>query len=144
MGKRKRKSVKGSLIKGMSKKLPSSLLDNPIFEERLKEIMKGYSGIYALYKNKKLYYIGLTTDLHGRIKWHTKDRHAGKWDKFIIFRIKKINYLKDIETLVQNVIDTKGNRSKGNVPKDSDLNKILQEILKQHKKEIKLITKAIN
>jgi hypothetical protein len=34
----------------MSKKLPSDILENPVFRKRLKEIMKGYSGIYALKK----------------------------------------------------------------------------------------------
>src|SRR5258707_15899338 len=99
---RKRKhpqrSKKGALIKGMSKRLPSDILDNPIFQEKLKEIMKGYAGIYALYRKGKLYYVGLTRDLFGRINWHLKDRHAGKWDRFIIFRIKRVAYLKDIET----------------------------------------------
>ncbi|MEM7814405.1 MAG: GIY-YIG nuclease family protein [Candidatus Aenigmatarchaeota archaeon] len=70
----------------MSKKLPSSILEDPIFEEKLKELMKGYSGIYALYKGDELYYVGLTKNLHGRIRWHLRDRHAGKWDKFVIFR----------------------------------------------------------
>jgi len=48
--KRKEIITKGSLIKGMSKKLPSDILENPVFRKRLKEIMKGYSGIYALKK----------------------------------------------------------------------------------------------
>lgn len=65
--KRKKKTTKGVLIKGMSKRLPSEILANPVFEKRLKEIMKGYSGIYALYRKDRLYYVGLTTDLFGRI-----------------------------------------------------------------------------
>ncbi|HAL56917.1 MAG TPA: hypothetical protein DCP63_10700 [Bacteroidetes bacterium] len=75
--KRPQRSRKGALIKGMSTRLPSEILDNPIFRERLTEIMKGYAGIYALYRNEKLYYVGLTRDLFGRLNWHLKDRHAG-------------------------------------------------------------------
>ena len=62
----------------MSKRLPSEILDNPVFKKGLKEIMKGYSGIYALYRKERLYYVGLTTNLLGRINQHLKDRHAGK------------------------------------------------------------------
>ena len=42
--------------------------------------MRGYAGIYALYNGSKLYYVGLTKNLFGRIRWHLKDRHAKRWD----------------------------------------------------------------
>jgi hypothetical protein len=38
----------------MSKKLPSEILGNPAFINGLREIMKGYAGIYALYQKDKL------------------------------------------------------------------------------------------
>lgn len=139
----KRKSSKGALIKGMSKRLPSVILENAVFRKRLRAIMKGYAGIYALYVRDELYYVGLTKNLFGRINWHLSDRHAGKWDHFIIFRIKRVRYLKDIETLVTRIVDLKGNRQKGKLPPDSDINKILKEILQEHKREIKGIEKAL-
>lgn len=105
--------------------------------------MHRYAGIYALYKNKKLYYTGLTRNLLGRINWHLKDRHANKWDHFIIFRIKKVPYLKDIETLVHHLVDTRGNRSKGKVPRDADINRILRDALKDHERNIKEFKKAL-
>jgi predicted GIY-YIG superfamily endonuclease len=141
--KRPQSSKKGALIKGMSKRMPSEILDNPIFRERLQEIMRGYAGIYALYKKEKLYYVGLTRNLFGRISWHLKDRHAGRWDQFIIFRIKRVNYLKDIETLLTHLVETKGNRVKGNVPRDADISRVLRDILRIHKKEIKGIERAL-
>jgi hypothetical protein len=136
-------SSKGALIKGMSRKLPSDILGNPVFNKRLKNIMKGYSGIYALYRKNKLYYVGLTTNLLGRVNWHLKDRHRGKWDSFVIFRIKRIDYLKDIETLITHLINIPGNRVKSKVPKDADINRILRDILRQHSKEMKEIEKAL-
>ena len=141
--KNKKKSTKGALIKGMSKRLPSDILANPIFRKRLKEIMKGYSGIYALYRKENLYYVGLTTNLFGRIHKHLKDRHADKWDSFVIFRIKKVNYLKDIETLITHLVDIPGNKVKGKVPRDADINIILREILREHRKEIEKIEKVL-
>jgi len=141
---RKRKqSSKGALIKGMSRRLPSEILESPMFAQRLREIMRRYAGIYALYRKDRIYYIGLTTNLLGRIKWHLKDRHAGKWDSFIIFRIQKVRYLKDIETLIHHLVDTPGNKVKGKVPRDADLNRILREVLSEHEKAIKGIKKAL-
>jgi hypothetical protein len=97
----------------------------------------------GLYRREKLYYVGLTTNLHGRIRWHLKDRHKGKWDKFIIFRIQKVAYLKDIETLIHHIVDLPGNKVKGKVPKDADLNRILREVLHDHEKAIKGIKTAL-
>ncbi len=143
MKRSKKKSTKGALIKGMSKRLPSEILDNPVFKKRLREIMKGYAGIYALYRKNGLYYVGLTRDLFGRISWHQKDRHAGKWDRFVIFRIKRTDYLKDIETLVTHLVDLPGSRQKGKVPRDADINRILRDILRQHVREMRQIEGAL-
>ncbi len=141
---RKHKSSKGKLIKGMTKRLPYENLNDPIFIEKLRELMRGYAGIYALYKGENLYYVGLTRDLFGRIRWHLKDRHAGKWDKFMIFRIRKVGYLKDIETLITHLIDTKGNRARGRVPEDSDLNAVLRDILIERSKEYKKLKQVFD
>mgnify|MGYP001571365905 FL=1 len=137
------RSAKGALIKGMSRRLPSEILESPLFARRLREIMRRYAEIYALYRRSRLYYIGLTTNLLGRIKWHLKDRHAGKWDRFIIFRIQKVRYLKDIETLIHQLVDTRGNRVKGKVPRDADLNRILREVLVEHERAIRGIKRAL-
>lgn len=142
-GTRTKKSTRGALIKGMSGKLPSEMLLDPVFKIKLKEVMKGFAGIYCLYNKHKLYYVGLTKNLFGRIKWHLRDRHKNRWTTFIIFRIKRIGYLKDIETLITHVMDLPGNRVKGRVPKDADLGRALRSVLKQHQKEINLFKKAL-
>jgi len=141
--KKKKKTTKGALIKGMTKQLPSTILANPVFKKGLRKVMKGYSGIYALYRKDRIYYVGLTTNLFGRISWHLKDKHAEKWDSFVIFRIKRINYLKDIETLITHLVKLPGNKVKGKVPRDADINRILNLILKEHNKEIKGIASAL-
>jgi len=127
----------------MSGRLPSEILDNPAFKVRLRKIMKGYAGIYGLYRKDHLYYVGLTRNLFGRIKWHMKDRHAGKWDHFVIFRIKRVNYLKDIETLIIHLVKLPGNRARGKVPRDADINFILKHILREHVKEIRAVENAL-
>lgn len=141
--KRSRKSsTKGALIKGMSRRLPSEMLESEIFAEHFQQMMRRYAGIYALYRKNRLYYIGLTRNLLGRINWHLKDRHRGKWDSFTVFRIQRVKYLKDIETLLTHVVDTPGNRQKGKVPQDADFNRVLHHVLKEHKKAIRGLEKV--
>jgi hypothetical protein len=141
--KRSRGGTKGALIKGMTKRLPHEILQNPLFQIGLKRIMRGYAGIYALYTGVKLYYVGLTRNLFGRIRRHLKDGHARRWDSFVIFRIKRVNYLKDIETLLMELVEPPGNRVRGKVPKDADINRILKVILREETAEIRKIAKAL-
>ena len=134
---------KGALIKGMTKRLPHEILENPLFRVGLRGVMRGYAGIYALYQGSKLYYVGLTKNLFGRVRWHLRDRHAKRWDSFVIFRIKRVNYLKDIETLLMHLVATPGNRVKGKVPRDADINRVLRTILREETSEIEKIARAL-
>ena len=45
------------------------------YPEVIKSLIRRKAGVYALYKNDKLYYIGLAINLMGRLKQHLKDRH---------------------------------------------------------------------
>lgn len=144
MPKRRRKgSHKGALIKGMSKRLPADLLYEHSFKEGLDEIMRGYAGVYALYKKKKLYYVGLATNLYWRIRIHTKNKHKGKWDSFAIFRINRVRYLKDIETLLLRVAVPRGNAVSGHVHRDANLTRVLQRIQYEHMRKMRRIRKAL-
>jgi predicted GIY-YIG superfamily endonuclease len=72
------------------------------------------AGIYALYDNHGLYYVGLTDySLRGRIQKHTQDHHKGKWERFSWYQIPKLTLTKDIETILLSIIDPKGNKVKG-------------------------------
>jgi hypothetical protein len=139
----RKKSTKGALIKGMSKHLPAELLNEPTFEEGLDQIMKGYSGVYALYKGKKLYYVGLAKNLRSRLNDHRKNKHARKWDNFVIFRIKQVNYLKDIETLLLRVGEPPGNSVSGHVPQDANLNRVLKRIQQEQERKLRRFKKAL-
>jgi predicted GIY-YIG superfamily endonuclease len=141
--KRKRRSTKGALIKGVSRMLPLEVLDSTIFAEHLQQLMKKYAGVYVLYRKKKVHYVGLTRDILGRLKNHLKDKHMGKWDHFTVFRIQRIRYLKDLETLLQYVTAPAGNIQEGKVPKDADFNRVLMDVLKDQKKAIRGLEKAL-
>jgi predicted GIY-YIG superfamily endonuclease len=116
MRKAKRGGTRGKLLKGIAK-LPSSLFENNFFAPVLEDLLQKSPGIYALYKGTDLYYIGLSKNLKGRLKQHLKDKHAKKWDTFKIFKIRRVNYLKDLETLILQIVHPIGNVRMGKLPR---------------------------
>lgn len=141
--KSRRKSNKGALVKGASKALPIDLLEEPSFKEGLQGIMRGYSGLYVLYKRTSLYYIGLANNLYWRLYSHTKDKHKNKWDRFAIFRVDRVRYLKDIESLLLRVADPPGNAVSGHFHRDSDLTKVLRRIQTEQMRTLRRIKKVL-
>ena len=139
---RKKHSNKAALIKGMSRRLPIQLLGDRSFETGLKKIMRGYAGVYALYNGEKLYYVGLATNLYNRLRWHTRNRHKGKWDRFAIFRVGRVRYLKDMETLLLQVAKPPGNSLSGHLHRDADLTRVLRVVLRENTLRLKRIRKA--
>lgn len=140
---RKPRSSKGALVKGVSKRLPIELLDEPTFKRGLQEITRGYSGIYFLYKRNRLYYIGLAKSLYGRLVGHTKNKHKGKWDSFAIFRVGRVRYLKDVESLLLRAATPPGNSVSGNFHRDADLTKVLKQIRREQVRRLKRIGKVL-
>ena len=135
-------SSKGALIKGASKPLPRELLDEPSFKVGLQDIMRGYSGLYVLYKRNQLYYVGLATNLYWRLHSHTRNRHKHKWDRFAIFRINRVRYLKDIESMLLRIANPPGNFVSGKFHKDADLMKVLKGIQKKQVRTLNRIKKV--
>ena len=82
-------------------------------------------------------------ELFGENSLHLRDRYSGMWDSFIISRIQRVRYLKDIEILIYHLVDTQGNKIKGKVPRDADLNRILCEVLREHETAIRGIRRAL-
>ena len=140
---RRRKSSKGALVKGVSARLPIELLDEPSFKHGLQEITRGYSGIYFLYKRKTLYYIGLAKNLYWRLLGHTKNRNQGKWDSFSIFRVGRVRYLKDIESMLLRAARPPGNAVSGHFHRDADLTKVLKKIRSEQVRRLRRIGKAL-
>lgn len=90
-------------------------------------------GIYVLYKNGGVYYIGLSKrSLRGRLRRHAlRDRHKGKWDSFSFYQIGKTRYIKDIESLLLRIFRPEGNRVAGRFRKKYDLNRRASAINKR-------------
>lgn len=105
--------------------------------------MRGYSGLYVLYRRNSLYYIGLAKDLFGRLHNHTKDKHNGYWDRFAIYRITRVRYLKDIESLLLRVANPPGNAVTGNFHRDADVTNVLRRIQRQQTRTLNRIKKVL-
>lgn len=89
------------------------------------------NGIYALYKGEALYYVGLASNLKGRVKQHLGDRHAHKWDRFSVYLTQGDRYMKEMESLLLRITPTKGNKVKGKLSGSRDLKRELHKNIKE-------------
>lgn len=87
----------------------------------IKQYIRGRHGIYALYSKKRLYYVGLASDLRFRLKQHLKDRHGGSWDRFGIYLTLMDSHLRELESLLLRVAKPVGNRQQGRFSSSEDL-----------------------
>jgi predicted GIY-YIG superfamily endonuclease len=107
-------SDKGRLVKGYIPPISRSFLEFETFRKDMHEMLKKNSGVYVLYKDDDLYYVGITSrDLFWRLYHHTKDKHKNRWNKFSVFIIKRGRYLKDIESMIHRISETQANLAKG-------------------------------
>jgi hypothetical protein len=51
----------------------------------VRQYIRRRSGIYALFRRGKLYYVGLAKSLSGRLKQHLRDQHRDSWDRFSVY-----------------------------------------------------------
>lgn len=86
------------------------------YPQIINDMIKGKAGLYALYNRDRLYYVGLTVNLKGRLKTHLKDRHKGLWDRFSVYLVTDNHHIKPLESLVLRIVNPKGNHAKGNLP----------------------------
>jgi len=107
------------LVSQMLEKLDASAL------EQYKHIIRHYTrdrdGVYALYRNDTLYYVGLARNLQGRLKQHLKDRHRGFWNRFSVYLTIGNSFVKEMETLLLRIAKPTGNKQLGKFVKCQDL-----------------------
>ncbi len=105
-----KKTDRGKLVK----KWGEGFFINQIHDKEIPRHKTKGRGLYALYKNDKLVYVGLTkSSIRGRIKDHLRDDKKGKWNRFSFYQVKRIKYIKDIETLILRIGKPKLNKRKG-------------------------------
>src|SRR5437016_10320681 len=77
------------------------------------KFVRGRIGIYALYRRGKLYYTGLASDLRGRLKSHSRDRHKQLWDTFSVYLTIGDQHLRELESLILRIVQPPGNSQLG-------------------------------
>lgn len=97
----------------------------------VRDLIRGKSGVYALYRQHRLYYVGLASNLMGRIKQHLKDRHSGLWDKFSVYITPDGGHTRVLESLLLRISRPPGNRVKTNLRQSTNLYNRLNRIMKQ-------------
>jgi hypothetical protein len=103
------------ILEGYLEQVSGTIMDQ--YRGILQEMIRGKSGVYALYKGERLYYVGLATNLMGRIKGHLQDRHKGRWNTFSVYVTARTDqpHVRELEALLLRIASPKGNRVSGRV-----------------------------
>lgn len=93
------------------------------YPESIRTLIRGRSGVYALYRGERLYYVGLATNLMGRLSGHLRDRHKGLWDTFSVFLTARSeqSHIRELEALLLRIVSPKGNRVSGRLRQATNL-----------------------
>jgi hypothetical protein len=101
------------------------------YQQFFKDVARRRNGVYALYKKKRLYYVGLARDLRARLKGHLRDRHSESWDRFSLYLTIGDQHIKELESLVLRIVKPEGNRQVGRFSKAENLRRRLTGIVRQ-------------
>jgi len=98
-------------------------------------MIKRRAGVYALYKQDSLYYVGLASNLMGRLKTHLRDRHHGSWDRFSVYLTLRDDHIKELESLLLRIVAPQGNKQRGKFVKSQNLHPLLNKLVIEHDKD---------
>lgn len=124
------KARKQKLFTEYLERVSGKLLEDE-YRRAIAALIKGHAGIYALYKGERLYYVGLATNLMGRVKQHLKDRHAKRWDKFSVYLASRDEHIRPLESLLLRIALPSGNRVKGRLANATDLRRALHRAMQE-------------
>lgn len=106
--------------------------------ELITDLVSTSPGVYALYDDDELYYVGKSTDLKKRVKQHLRDRHLKSWTHFSFYLVRKVEHIHEIESLLVRIANPKGNRV---IPKGKSrgplLNQLKAMVMQRQKDEIR-------
>jgi hypothetical protein len=128
-----KKNKSRPIVIGHLEKISSRMFER--YPEQITGLVKQGQGVYALYRRDKLYYIGLASDLERRIKWHLKDKHKGKWDRFNLYMIKKTDHIREVESLLIRIAEPEGNKLRGKLGGSKNLGRDLKAAVKWRQNE---------
>ncbi|MBF0523371.1 MAG: hypothetical protein HQL24_10005 [Candidatus Omnitrophica bacterium] len=91
------------------------------YQTIIRQYVRRRSGIYALYRGGRLYYVGLASNLRSRLKSHLRDRHRNLWDRFSVYLTIGNDHVKELESLILRISKPKGNKVKGKFKRSENL-----------------------
>src|SRR6476659_6670925 len=137
-----RKSDEGMALKH-SQALVCQYLENicRTVLEKHQVIIRAYvwnrHGIYALYRNGCLYYVGLASDLCNRLQCHLTDRHAKSWDRFSVYLTVEHDKIRELESLMLRIVGPSGNKQTGRFVNAENLGRrFKKDIRDMHRMEL--------
>lgn len=131
-------STHDALVTDYIERMSGDILEDR-YRPQLAELIRGHSGIYALYKDEAIYYVGLAVDLMRRVDQHLKDRHSGEWNRFSVYLTARDEHLKPLESLLLRVYSPHGNKQGGRLPGASDRKRALAQAMKRRDENFRAI-----
>ena len=108
-----------------------------LYQDLIKQYARGRHGIYALYRNDRLYYVGLAQNMPSRVRTHLRDRHRRLWNRFSIYLTIDDRHMRELEALLLRITPTPGNKMKGSFAKAENLRaKLTREIRARQQAEL--------
>jgi RAMA domain-containing protein len=108
----KRPARHGSLVSRFVEHIPRKALE----QRHARDYIAGFRGLYALFKEGRLRYVGLAEDdLERRLRYHLRDHLKNSWDSFSAYCLTDAAapYLHDLEAAFHRISEPKKNRQKG-------------------------------
>lgn len=97
----------------------------------LRQHIGGRPGIYALYRRKRLVYVGLAKYVGVRLNQHLRDDLAGGWDHFSVYLTAREDHIAELESLVLRIIMPRGNKAAGSLARSKDLGPEVERALQE-------------
>ncbi|MFQ5502374.1 MAG: DUF2924 domain-containing protein, partial [Phycisphaerae bacterium] len=69
------------------------------------------------------------------IKQHLKDKHAGRWNRFSLYLVRKVDHIKEIESLLLRIADPAGNKQGGRLRRAENLDLRLRRMMQNRQQE---------
>ena len=128
---RRRSSLVSEYLEGISR---AALAE---YQKFFRERARKRNGVYALYRGKRLYYVGLARDLRGRLRQHLKDRHGPSWDRFSMYLTIGDDHIRELESLVLRIVHPVGNSQIGKFGRATNLRRLFaRRVREDHKRRL--------
>lgn len=105
------------------------------YQDIFRSFARQRHGVYALYKGRRLYYVGLARNLRARLKQHLNDRHGQAWDRFSMYLTLNDSHIKELESLVLRIVRPEGNRQNGKFGRAENLQRRFARTVRQNDRE---------